>query len=187
MTNQLCVLEGDYKLQTHLKAFNKKNDSTNFNINDLIECYKSKFLNEQQQSVDEFVLVHSKDGGFEVYSNLMQHLNSTYDFDATLLNTLNHNNSTLNSTETKTTQQAPVRNNSSFVCFLISDFDQNDSNFTKLEETQTKICSFFNTISNNTLNATTNTTIIGNVSKRFMIFGWPVLNYCLENNMVNNF
>ena len=194
MTNQLCVLEGEYKIQAHLKAL-KKNDSTNLNINDLIECYKSKFLNnntnEQQSLGDEFVLVHSKDG-VEVYSNLMQHLNSTYDFDATLLNTQNQNSSALmNDTRvlassTMRTNNNTNNSNSSYVCFLINDFDQTDNNFIKLEETQAKICSFFNTISNNTLNAT-NANIIGNVSKRFMIFGWPVLNYCLENNMVKKF
>ena len=114
----------------------------------------------------------------------MQNLSNTYDFDSTLVHNSsvhnNHNNSTILN-ESKTANQRGSSTNGLFVCFLISDFDQNDTVFTKLEETQSKICSFFNA----TVNSTVNSTVINTkLTTRFMVFGWPVINYCLENNLV---
>ena len=121
-----------------------------------------------------------------------------YDFnDSTMNSTLtNHNNETnksVNLTQRFTTSNS---NASNFVCFLISDFDQNDSVFLKLEETQAKLSSIFNSLNNSSSTTLTNNTIIANnnnntistvnnFNRRFLIFGWPVLNHCLQNNIVS--
>lgn len=189
MTNQLCVIEGDFKFS----GFGKAIKQDNFKITDLIESYKFSLKNNTTniKSTDDisnllgnndFVIIHSKDGS-DIFSNILQNLSNTYDFDSTLVHNSsvhnNHNNSTILN-ESKTANQRGSSTNGLFVCFLISDFDQNDTVFTKLEETQSKICSFFNA----TVNSTVNSTVINTkLTTRFMVFGWPVINYCLENNL----
>ena len=187
MTNQLCVIESDFRF-LHLSKTKKQE---NYGITDLLESYKQSLSARISNSNDsdnltivannnDFLIVHAKDGN-EICSNLLQNPSNTYDFDSTLVNNTascnNHNNSTILN-ETKSVHQRGSSSNGLFICFIIGDFDQNDSVFAKLEETQSKICSFFNT--------TINSTVINtNVTRRFMVFGWPIINYCLENNMVN--
>ena len=185
MTNQLCIIEGDFKILHYNKAIKQEN----FKITDLIENYKTnlKYNSNIMKSSDElplstsndFVILHSKDGN-DLFSNLLQNLSNTYDFDSTLVNSSsvynNHNNSIILN-ESKNSHQRGASLNGLFLCFIISDFDQNDSVFAKLEEAQSKICSFFNSTVNNTV-------INTNLTRRFMVFGWPVINYCLDKNLV---
>lgn len=192
--NQLCVIEGDYKIegtQNAVESSPSESMSGSEKLNEIIEGYKLKVKNNQigsdasqsNSSNGEFVLLHSKDGS-ELCTSLLQSLGA-YDFDTTLINTTTNNeNKSVNLTQRFT------NNGSNFICFLISDFDQNDCVFLKLEETQAKLSSIFNSLNNSTSTTLTNNTITNNTSsssvnfnKRFLIFGWPVLNHCLENNM----
>ena len=182
--NQICVIDGDYKMKTGSPQAGKR-VSTSAKLNSLIERYKAKL---GADSPDEFVLVHSKDGS-ELCSSLLQGL-GVADFETTLVN------ATLTCSETSKsgcTSQRFSHNNlaSSFVCFVVSDFDQNDLVFIKLEETQTKLASLYSSLNSsnitaiNTNNTLTNASISFNsFHKRFMIFGWPVIKFCMDNNLV---
>lgn len=187
MTSKLCVIEGDYRI-IQLKSL-KKHDSGLSplgKINELIDLYKAKLINEQDSAsliANDYSIIHSKDGS-EICSNLIQNLSATYDFDATLINSTVINNS-INNSAIEPKSQRLTSTSSSFVCFVINDFDQNDNVFLKLEETQSKICSVLNALNNTTMGSVNTTVINMNLTKRFMIFGWPVLNHCLENNLVS--
>lgn len=198
--NQLCVIEGDYKIDTENNIEVSKNNkspsktlvSNNEKLNTLIESYNLKIKNNQigteKHPSNDFVILHSKDGS-ELCSSLLQSLGA-YDFDTTLINSTVTNDKSLNINQRYTSSGG-----SNFVCFLVSDFDQNDCVFLKLEETQSKLSSIFNSLNNSASTTITNNTITNNNShnntttsspnfnKRFLIFGWPVLNHCLENNM----
>ena len=185
--NQICVIDGDYKMKTGSPTqAGSKRVSASAKLNSLIERYKAKL---GADSPDEFVLVHSKDGS-ELCSSLLQGL-GVADFETTLVN------ATLTSETSKSgcsTGQRFSHNNlaSSFVCFVVSDFDQNDLVFIKLEETQAKLASLYSSLNSsnitaiNTNNTLTNASISFNsFHKRFMIFGWPVLKFCMDNNLVS--
>ncbi len=183
--NQLCVIDGEYKIKTEDCA------NRNEKLTNLIESYQLKLKNNQIAGSDnnDFVLLHSKDGS-ELCTSLLQSLGA-YDFDSTMNSTLTNNDKSVNLTQRFTNTGL-----SNFVCFLISDFDQNDCVFLKLEETQAKLSSIFNSLNNTASTTLTNNTVIHNITnssasnsqisfnKRFLIFGWPVLNYCLQNNIV---
>lgn len=89
--------------------------------------------------------------------------------------------------------QRYTNNGSNFVCFLVSDFDQSDCVFLKLEESQAKLSSIFNslnqsnTLTNSTLTASNQSASQAPFNKRFLIFGWPVVYHCLQNQMVSVF
>lgn len=189
--NQLCVIDGNYKLEELSPSKSAANPENK--LEQLIEIYNEKIknnqLNTEQQSTaatpNDFVLLHSKDGS-ELCASLLQSLGA-YDFDTTLINSTLTNEKSINLVQRYTANGS----SSNFVCFLVSDFDQSDCVFLKLEETQAKLSSIFNslnnsastTITNNTITNTSGSTV--NFNKRFLIFGWPVLNYCLKNNMVS--
>lgn len=181
--NQLCVIEGDYRIKSDLSigasgktSQNHKQSSQKYNnqrINELIDNYKLI-----RNSDNSFQLIHSKDGS-ELYSNLLSSFGiNNSDLDRTLTQR-STNNSTLN-----------YSNTNSYICFLINDFDQDDDVFLKLEETQLKLSNLMNSLNQSALTTTINTTITGSSSiqqKRFIIYGWPVLYYCLRNQLVSCF
>ena len=86
-----------------------------------------------------------------------------------------------------------LANLSNFICFLISDFDQNDSVFIKLEEIQLKINNLLSLKSlggggggGGSSHASTSDLASATLpQKRFIIFGWPVLYHCIKNEIVN--
>ncbi len=154
--NQLCVIDGEYKIN--------KEDCVNRNgkLTNLIESYQLKLKNNQI-------------------------------FDSTMNSTLTNNDKSAN-----LTQRFTNAGSSNFVCFIISDFDlQNDCVFLKLEETQAKLSSMYNSFKNTASTTLTNSAVIQNITnpttsnsqisfnKRFLIFGWPVLDYCSQNNIVS--
>ncbi|CAF0879713.1 unnamed protein product [Brachionus calyciflorus] len=207
--NHLCVINGDYKiLKKELKNDGNDNPQNGMDkLNELIEFYK---INLQQQGQDEcFQLIHSRDGN-ELYTSLLNSfgLNSiaTNDLDKTISN-LNEILSLNSAPGAQQYQRLAIQhlnnnnnNSSSYICFIISDFDQSDSIFLKLEETQLKLTNFINSINgaqaanltSNTSSAhllsTSNMSILqanqsSSHQKRFMIFGWPVLYYCIKNDL----
>lgn len=182
MPNKLCIIEGDFDL-SYLKSA-KKCDSSISSLNELIDWYKSKSSERVVESStgensNDYVVINSADGS-ELCASLLQDMSTTYDIDATLINNNTIINANNNPNESKLVSRV---SSSSFVCFLLNDFNQEDSVFLKLEETQSKISSILNAINNTTLN-TSNTTMINNSSSRILIFGWPILNHCYESNLV---
>ena len=214
--NQLCVIEGDFKLSNKYGNVNRgsvKQASSSLSststccsplvkrvnlessvsilypsiekLNDLLDSYKQKIKSNSSTTLDEFVVMYSKDGS-EICSSLMQSLSS--DFDTTLVN------STVIETKSMTQiQRIPINNSgSNFVCFIISDFDQNDPIYLKLEETQAKLSPIFSSLNSSVASSTVNNNSTltsmniscNNLNKRFLIFGWPVLQHCIENNLV---
>lgn len=207
--NHLCVINGDYKilkkdLQSETSLGEKVQNGID-KLNELIEFYK---INLQQQGHDEcFQLLHSKDGS-ELFGNLFASfgLSSAVTNSETLLNEILENFGT----GTQQYQRLAIQhfnnnnnNSSCYICFIISDFDQSDSNFLKLEDVQLKLTNFVNSNSQNQSAITSNTSSAhllstSNMSvvqttqsngqqKRFMIFGWPVLYYCIKNDLVRIF
>ncbi|RNA42970.1 hypothetical protein BpHYR1_011384 [Brachionus plicatilis] len=210
--NHLCVLNGDYKilkkdLQNETSLGEKVQNGID-KLNELIEFYK---INLQQQGHDEcFQLVHSNDGS-ELFGNLFSSfgLTSVGTDSETNLNNLNEILSSFGSGAQQYQRLAIQHfnnnnnNSSCYICFIISDFDQTDPNFLKLEDIQLKLTNFVNSINNSqnqssiTSNAssvhllsTSNMSLIHNnqsngQQKRFMIYGWPVLYYCIKNDLVS--
>lgn len=209
--NHLCVLNGDYKILKkdlqNEKSLGEKVQNGIDKLNELIEFYK---INLQQQGHDEcFQLIHSKDGS-ELYGNLV----TSFGLGAAIANsetTLNNINEILGNFGSGAQQYQRLaiqhfnnnnNNSSCYICFIVSDFDQSDSSFVQLEDVQLKLTNFVNSINNsqnqsgvtsNSSNANlmsnTNTSIIqtnqsNGQQKRFMIFGWPVLYYCIKNDLV---
>ena len=204
--NQVCIIDGDYDVTACKHGADDKNDQLSDKLTRLIESYKAKLqlnsdtsasiiadhhMDTSNGSADysKFVLIHSKDGS-ELYTNLLQSFGlNTSDLDSTLSSGVDTTMSTVvsttntagSSTASKPQQRTHNSNYTTFVCFLISDFDQNDKVFVKLEETQLKLSNFLNA-----LNMSASSSLTTSASqKRFMIFGWPVLHYCLENNLVS--
>ena len=183
MPNKICVIEGEFEFN-HLKSLNKC-DSNITSVNELIEWYKTKsFERGLESNLNEFVVIQSQDGN-ELCSNLIQDMSTTFDIDATVIN----NNTVINNTPTTNNnlnESKLMRNSvssSNFICFLVNDFNQEDSTFLRLEETQTKISNIMNAINNTTLNTNNATMINNSLAKRVLIFGWPILNHCYENNL----
>lgn len=90
--NQLCVIEGDYKIDETVQveadavdstANHKQTSTTNTNkkLSALIDNYNLKINELAADANAEFVLLHSKDG-----SELCTSILSAYDFDTTLIN-----------------------------------------------------------------------------------------------------
>ncbi len=179
--NQLCVIDGQYIIK------DVDPDFSNDKLTTLIETYQLQLKNSPSSGSNDFVLLHSKDGS-ELCTNLLQSLGA-YDFDSTLNATITNNDKSIN-----VCQRITNTGLSNFVCFLVSDFDQNDCVFLKLEETQAKLSSIFNSLNNTASTTLTNNTVVQNTTtvsngqvsfnKRFLIFGWPVVNHCLQNNIV---
>ena len=190
-SNQLCVIEGDYNLTKYnnsnqVKSSSPSKKSANIaKLNELIEAYKSKYPSITNESGVELMVIHSKDGS-ELCMNLLNNLgltpNGSNQNSTTLSTTLNEFDLTTTTTTTLSTANSNQRYVSSsltnFVCFIIPDFDQNDKVFLKLEETQSKLTNLFNN-----LQSSNQSSKLLSQQKRFMIFGWPVLNYCLHNNL----
>jgi hypothetical protein len=186
--NQLCVIEGDYNLtkynnpQVKPSSPSKKSASI-AKLNELVEAYKSKYPTIINESETELMVIHSKDGS-ELCMNLLNSFglssNVSNQNSTTLSTTLNEFDLTTTTTTTLSTANTNQRYVSSsltnFVCFIIPDFDQSDKVFLKLEETQSKLTNLFNNLQNQSSKLIPQ-------QKRFMIFGWPVLNYCLHNNI----
>jgi len=186
--NKICIIEGDYRLSA----------PSNCSLAELIDAYKrSEVMAKQQLQHGDLVVLRSKDGS-ELCANLMQSLTSAAccDFDATLVNVTH--NATIMQHANESKAKGPA--SSSFVCFLVADFDADDCVFVKLEETQSKLASIFSSLmSQCNATVTNNSTVInatlvnqamssgGGLSKRFMIFGWPILKHCVENNLVRHF
>lgn len=113
--------------------------------------------------------------------NSKQSLSALTGSNATRLTTSNHFNN---------------NNNSNYICFIICDFDQTDQIFIKLEETQQKLTSLLSALAlnNSSIQSQLSTSSASNLSilqaalpsqqKRFLIFGWPVLYYCIKNDLV---
>lgn len=193
-SNQVCVIEGDYNVTYDAASPSKQSEDKR--LSQLIESYKKKLnlatdassesssSSKTASEYSKFTLIHSKDGS-ELYTSILQSFGLTA---SDLDNTINSANGdttvstivTANGTNKAQQQRTTNSNYTTFICFLINDFDQNDNVFTKLEETQLKLCNFLNTLNH----ATAHTSQNGNIQKRFMIFGWPVLHYCLENSLV---
>ena len=200
--NQVCIIDGDYNVTFQSSQISASCSPVSKRIQEklsqLIDSYKSKMkLNADNQEgtqletsasdYSKFVLIHSKDGS-ELYTNLLQSFGlNVSDLDNTLNSNAGGGDTTMSTVVTsggvvnKTQQRTTNTNYTTFVCFLISDFDQNDKVFAKLEETQLKLSNFLNALSSNLTNTSSAS------QKRFMIFGWPVLHYCLENNLVIKF
>ena len=199
----MCIIEGDYNLTT--ATINDDEKKTTRQVHDqrltqLIESYKTKLNLHNSHTLDveaetssskttlsdysKFTLIHSKDGS-ELYTSILQScgLNAS-DLDNTINSAANGGDTTVSTivaaNGANKAQQQRTANNiyTTFICFLISDFDQDDNVFIKLEETQLKLSNFLSALNLATPNSSHNS------QKRFMIFGWPVLYYCLENSLV---
>lgn len=90
--NQLCVIQGDYKIDATVQveadtvdstADHKRTGPTNTDkkLSALIDNYSLKIKELAADANAEFVLLHSKDG-----SELCTSILSAYDFDTTLIN-----------------------------------------------------------------------------------------------------
>jgi len=210
--NQVCIIEGDYNLTTAPVNDDEKKSTLSSarqvhdqRLTQLIEAYKTKLNLHNSHTLEDgdaemssskttlsdyskFTLIHSKDGS-ELYTSILQScgLNAS-DLDNTINSGANGGDTTVSTivaaNGANKAQQQRTANNiyTTFICFLISDFDQDDNVFIKLEETQLKLSNFLSALNL----ATANSSHSGqnNSQKRFMIFGWPVLYYCLENSLV---
>jgi hypothetical protein len=112
---------------------------------------------------------------------------------------LNNNN---NNNANNNTCSSVSNENANYICFVISDFDTNERVFARLEEAQFKLTNFNNMNPNATALSTTTTscssfnnfTLMNGTSSnsssspsqqcRFMIFGWPIVYFCIKNEMV---
>lgn len=209
--NHLCVLSGDYKILKkdlqNEKSLGEKVQNGIDKLNELIEFYK---INLQQQGHDEcFELIHSRDGS-ELYGSLVVNfgLDSAIEHSETTMDNINEILGNFGSS-THQYQRLAIHhfnnnnnNSSSYICFIVSDFDQSDSSFLHLEDMQLKLTNFVNSINNtqNQSGLTCNSSNAHSMSsknlsikqtnqsnsqqKRFMIFGWPVLYYCIKNDLV---
>jgi hypothetical protein len=188
-SNQLCIIDGDYDVaySDDSEANKSTNKLAKDKLDKLIESYMAKLNLNNENQIYSFSLLHSKDGS-ELYLNFLQSFGlNTSDLD-------NNVGGDVKTTQLQRTNNSH-NNSSSFICFLISDFDQNDKVFIKLEEIQLKLANILNSLSlqpaNNNGNDTMASSALANAralssqKKQFMIFGWPVVYYCLENNLVS--
>ena len=188
-SNQLCIIDGDYDVaySDDSEANKSTNKLAKDKLDKLIESYMAKLNLNNENQIYSFSLLHSKDGS-ELYLNFLQSFGlNTSDLD-------NNVGGDIKTTQLQRTNNSH-NNSSSFICFLISDFDQNDKVFIKLEEIQLKLANILNSLSlqpaNNNGNDTMASSALANAralssqKKQFMIFGWPVVYYCLENNLVS--
>ena len=188
-SNQLCIIDGDYDVaySDDLDANKSPNKLAKDKLDKLIESYMAKLNLKNENQIYSFSLLHSKDGS-ELYLNFLQSFGlNTSDLD-------NNVGGDVKTTQLQRTNNSH-NNSSSFICFLISDFDQNDKVFIKLEEIQLKLANILNSLSlqpannngNDTManSALANARALSSQKKQFMIFGWPVVYYCLENNLVS--
>jgi hypothetical protein len=216
--NQLCIIEGTYRMsgeQIDSKDEEKISEHNDYRspsvkrlakatpeatsliqIDELVENYKFKLLNSSNDTqTNTFLIMHSKDGG-ELLNALC--LDSV---DPIVSNSSNN-------------QRAAIigsSHNANYICFIVSDFDQSDSKFIKLEETQAKyaalnslnqtlstsnscnttISSLMPTATVSNPNATLNSTNMapgqyGQLQQQFrrlMIYGWPIIDYCYNNSI----
>lgn len=148
--------------------------------------------NDQQQATTtgaSLEIVESKDGA-DVYAPMLKMMGvSMADLEATVQQ--NHMAAAASTNETALSaqqQQQPANSaqpravslfkNGHFVCFLIYDFDQDDRVFAKLEDVQSRFSSYLaNMAASHQLNTVTA------VQRRIIIYGWPILYHCIENNL----
>lgn len=220
MLNHLCVIDGDYKIYKNkdMPAPLAMPSPNSNKLDDLVEYYRQNLKNI---GCDEtFALIHSKDGS-ELYNQLLHsfiglatNTMSGQEMDKTILNLSEYLSTTsrqanqqqqqqfqrtshfnLNSAPSHLSLHQLSHQNSSYIAFVISDFDTNDRVFTRLEEAQFKLTNLsnLNTTALSTVSSTSsfNLTLANNNNanssqqpRRFMIFGWPVIYFCIKNELV---
>jgi hypothetical protein len=215
--NQLCIIEGTYCMNGEQED---SNDGANIQscplpsiktqskaqpeatslaqIDELVENYKFKLLNSSNDTqTNTFLIMHSIDGG-ELLSAL-----GLDSIDPVVGNSSNN-------------QRAAAlfgsHSSTSYICFLISDFDQSDAKFIKLEESQAKhasLNSLNQTLSSSNSCNTTMSSLMATAAgasnpnstlnssnmlagqygqlqhqpRRLMIYGWPIIHYCYNNSI----
>lgn len=173
-SNHLCILDGNYH-QIVRKTVN------NLQIKDLVESYLASEV--EVAHTGDLNIIYTKDGGADLVNQLINNCS------AALVEGLETSSSTTDTTTTTTnanecshvhtttsSQLAKNNTNKKFICFIINDFDQNDQMFAQLEEIQLKLN-----------NLTAQNSILDSSTKKFVIFGWPVLHYCVKNEIVNTY
>lgn len=182
--NQICIIDGKFMI---VEADDAK--EINFKkLLELVEHYRLKLKNnliqlppESATNSNQFQLTESLNGS-EVYQSLLHSLGIS-DIDSQLQGA----SETPGAAGPKSS--VAIRSLSDYVCFIIADFDQEDSTFLKLEEIQSKLGNLFNTLSQASTTSSANLHQAATMAeqKRFIIYGWPILYHCIENNLVRAF
>ena len=167
-SNQVCVIDGDYA----------DVNAVHSSLTQLIDVYKSKLRDDSCQ----FALLHSKDGS-ELYTSLLQSFglsvaSSSLDLDNTAATSASSSDTTVSTVKVQQQHRTTAGLYTTFICFVVSDFDANDRCFVKLEETQLKLSNFVSAHANSPPSPHRQ-----QQHKRFMIFGWPVLHHCLTGGL----
>lgn len=189
----------------------KNNDEK---ILELVEFYRQNL--SQIGSDENFELVHSKDGA-ELFAHMLQAFGvmngeaststaSTLVPNETADKALSEFSTTMAASGlfdrvSHFTVNSTLVESPSYIAFIVADFDSDhDRVFARLEDAQFKLTNLASlasspataatlaTLSFASFNFTQSLAAVGSAAqKRFIIVGWPVVYYCIKNELVNNF
>lgn len=212
ISNYLCIIDGNYKIyKTRADVANGEasgEDDGGQKMLDLVEFYRQSLT--QAGSEETFNEVNSKDGS-ELFEHMLQAFGvaSGAGGQTTLSSDMADkalsefstvmSSSGLFERVSHYTVNSSLAETPSYIAFVVADFDpDHDRAFARLEDAQFKLTNLSTlaassgaalaTVSFNSLHFTH--TLAASASgahpqKRFLIIGWPVLYYCIKNELVS--